>query len=135
MVIKVTSLSTTSTLFADESTAALSYQIDSTSGVQELDQQFTAAIGTSTTGLTAGVWKEIAVVYSGGTASFYLNGVADGSGSGAATITDGPDVIGANYSGGTFQGFTNAKIAEIYFSSVGTYQSAVHTCNVTRFGV
>lgn len=116
------------------SDGALAYQI-STSNVQNLDQQNVASIGSSNTALSVGTWYELAFVYSGGTVTFYINGVADGSGATSATLDTGINTLGGlgNQNPPTYLG--NFDLGEIYFSNIGTYQSSAHAVLNSRFGI
>lgn len=62
------------------------------SGNQELLKQETALIGASTTALTPGTWVKLIVTYSEtGEYTFYLNGVADGTGTNDQTFVAGTE--------------------------------------------
>jgi hypothetical protein len=64
-----------------------------------LNSQATAAIGQSTTGVTAATWTIVAATYSGaGAFAFYLAGVADGTGTVDRTFSASTVWLGSNAS-------------------------------------
>ena len=107
------------------------YRINN-SGKQEALKQNTASIGTSTTTLSSGTWYETAVTYDGTSASFYLNGTADGTATSAQTITVGIDTL---FSNGNTGEFFPGQVAEILIYNSSSYQTAVHTYYMGRYGI
>jgi len=80
---------------------------------------------TSGSALKAGEWQHLAVVVSGGKASFYLNGVAAGSGSVTAADVSGEAAIGEGFSGELDElGLAGAARSEGYVKALAQSQVA-----------
>jgi hypothetical protein len=98
-VVKATDFGGGRTMFGASAAAGLQYLLDLTSGKQTLNSQATAAIGQSTTGVTAATWTIVAATYSGaGAFAFYLAGVADGTGTVDRTFSASNVWLGSNAS-------------------------------------
>lgn len=85
-----------------------------TGGNFEIIQAGTASIGTGTTAMTTGVWKQSNVTYdsSTGAYAFRQSSAANGSGTNIKPITQNSTVIGYNGVGGGGE-FLNGKLAEL----------------------
>jgi hypothetical protein len=80
-VVKATDFTGGRTMMGASAAGGIQYLLDLTSGKQTLNTQATAAIGQSTTGVTAATWTIVAATYSNvGAFAYYLAGVADGTG-------------------------------------------------------
>lgn len=84
--IKPTSFTNTNYIVSTAVAGAPSWRIDSSVATQNLSKAGIINIGSSNTALTANVFSFVAVTYDGTTATFYLNGVADGTPSSAQTF-------------------------------------------------
>lgn len=81
-------------------TNGVEYRIN-TSGKQEYIKSGVVLIGTSNTAVTAGAWTMAGVTYDGTNATFYFNGMADGTAASAQTFSHGQqyEIGGRNQSG------------------------------------
>jgi hypothetical protein len=135
MVVKPTSVSTTQSFTSSNLDNAFVFGITS-AALQKADEQNTASLGNSTSTLSAGQWVEIAVTYDNTSSHFYKNGVADGGATVSSAISHGINLIGTNWASGPGVTETfNGQIAEILIYNSATFQSAVHTYLVARYGV
>jgi hypothetical protein len=86
---------------------------------------FTSAVGTSTTNVPLNTWTHIAVTRVGSTLTYYINGVASGTGTSAANISETTIKV--------MQGFGGISASPIgYISNLRTVVgTAVYTANFT----
>lgn len=109
------------TIVGASSTNALQWRIDSGTGVQTLNRQYTAAIGSSSTDVGTSAFRILAATFTDNAShAFYLDGAADGSGSHSGTITSGRTAtIGTNPTAGEW---LNGDLAELiaYDSVLGS---------------
>jgi len=85
-VVKATALFGNSSILADGQ-GGRDFYIEPTSGAQVLGKSFTVKIGTSNTGIGTTAFHIVAVTYDSSTATFYLDGAADGTGTSAQTFS------------------------------------------------
>lgn len=126
-VVKVTDFLTVRSIVGSSAADGLQWRTNTTTGTQSLLDQGTAAIGTSSTGLTAATWTIIAATYSGvGAFAFYLNGVADGTGTVDRAFASGTLRIGFNSDG------TEPYLGDI--AEMLRYDSVLATGNLNSVG-
>jgi hypothetical protein len=143
--VYINSLSTTQTIFyingGTSGYASIRLDMNATTGYLALlvstDGANWAINGTSSTGLTVGTWKHIAVVRSGGTFTLYIDGVSVVTSTAVAATTTlmngAQNQIGANYQTG-FTNNLNGYLDDVRISRIARY-TGNFTPNTTPFFV
>ncbi len=125
-VVKITDVSTYRTIVGADTTGGSQLRIDQTSGVQHFLKEGAADIGASSTGITPATWQYLAMTYSNtGGYAFFLDTVADGTGTADVTFVASLLTIGVNASFGLAE-YWLGDIAEL-----GEYDSVLSPTDLT----
>jgi len=121
MVVKRNSAATAHTmLFGSTNTTALAWYIVDTDGRQQLDSQNAAGIGGSATPLADDTWYVLAVRVTSTAFTFFVNGVADGTGSHSRVLSGSARSFTIGINSSASNTYMYGQIAEC-----GTYTTAV----------
>lgn len=108
-VVKLT-LGGTTIIYGGADSGDLTWSVKS-DGTMSLSKAAVAVVGDSTSTLASNAWAVVAATYSGGSYSFYINGVLVGSGTSALTFaTPTASYIGSTYG---FSGVSTLQLAEL----------------------
>lgn len=99
-VVNLTDVATYRTIIGSAGTGGVHWRVNSGTAMANIDKDAVAGIGTATSATPVGSWTLIAVTYSGtGTYTFYVDGVAAGTGTNDVAFTADTAIIGDNGSG------------------------------------